>query len=71
LLELSGKPAATPKAALETVAAGIPGGGWQEVLAALSRVREGQTLPKGSPPMLLLRLIDLTAVLCKQAQELV
>ena len=71
LLELSGRPASSPKAALETVAAGVPGSGWKEALSALSQVREGQALPKGVAPEILLRLIDLTAALCKQAQELV
>jgi predicted nucleotidyltransferase len=71
LLELSGKPASSPKAALETVAAGVPGSGWKEALSALSQVREGQALPKGVAPETLLRLIDLTAALCKQVQKLV
>jgi predicted nucleotidyltransferase len=71
LLELSGKPASSPKAALETVAAGVPGSGWKEALSALSQVREGQALPQGVAPETLLRLIDLTAAMCKQAQELV
>jgi predicted nucleotidyltransferase len=71
LLELSGKPAASPKAALETVVGGVPGTGWQEVLASLSQVREGQALPKGVAPATLLRLIDLAAAMCMQAQKIV
>ena len=71
LLELSGKPAPSPKAALETVVAGVPGTGWQEVLMALSQVREGQTLAKGVAPAMLLRLIDLAAAMYAQAQKIV
>lgn len=71
LLELSGKPVPSPKAALEAVAAGIPGPDWPQVLAALSSVREGQNLETHVAPAALLRLIELASAMHAQAQTLV
>jgi predicted nucleotidyltransferase len=70
LLELEGKPAATPKAALETVAGRVPGQPWAEVLPVLSRVREGQAIERGVAPATLLRLVDLTAAMHALARQL-
>jgi predicted nucleotidyltransferase len=71
LLALAGSPAFSPKAALEHVAAGLPGEGWQDVLANLSRVREGQALDKGVAPANLLRLVELAGAMHEQARKLV
>lgn len=67
LLELAGKDAASPKVALESLVRDLPGQGWTEVLATLSRVREGQPLGKGVAPATLLRLIELAAAMHGQA----
>ena len=71
LLELEGKPAASPKAALEAVAAAVPGPAWPDVLGVLSRVREGHALDKGVAPATLLRLVDLAAAMHERARKLV
>jgi predicted nucleotidyltransferase len=71
LLELSGKPVASPKAALETVAAGIAGQDWAQVLATLSSVREGKEMESGMAAATLLRLIDLASAMREQAQAMV
>jgi predicted nucleotidyltransferase len=70
LLELQGHPAESPKAALESIAAKLPGAGWSELMQTLSSVREGQQLPAGVAPTNLLRLIDLAAALHTQAAGL-
>lgn len=70
LLALSGQAAASPKAALEAFAASLPGEGWPEVTAALSRAREGQSLDKGVAPTTLLRLLDLGTAMHAQARKL-
>lgn len=70
LLALQGQAAETPKAALESIAAKLPGPGWPELMQTLSTVREGEHLPAGVAPAMLLRLIDLAAALQAQAQGL-
>lgn len=62
MLALEDRPAATPKAALETVCATLEGD-WSDVLAGLSDAREDARLAPGLGPKLLLRLIDLAAAL--------
>jgi predicted nucleotidyltransferase len=59
LLEIEGKSAVSPKAALAQVAAALPGETWQPLLDQLSQAREGQVLAPGVAPAALLRLIDL------------
>ena len=71
LLELEGKPAASPKAALEAVATAVPGQAWPDVLGVLSRVREGQLLDQGVAPATLLHLVDLAAAMHERARKLV
>jgi predicted nucleotidyltransferase len=71
LLELEGTAAPSPKAALESVAGAMPGQGWPEAMATLSRVREGQSLDKGVAPATLLRLVDLAAAMHERARKLV
>jgi hypothetical protein len=58
LLELEGRPAASPKEALRTVAGTLPGD-WAPVLARLSEAREQRTLPPGVAGPTLCRLIEL------------
>ena len=71
LLELSGKPVASPKAALEAVVASLPGQDWSAVLGVLSSAREGQELQGVAASTTLLRLHDLAAAMREQAQALV
>jgi predicted nucleotidyltransferase len=71
LLELSGKPGLSPKAALEAVAASIPGQDWEPVLSALSSARQGQNLEASLAPMALLRLHDLASAMREKAEALV
>jgi predicted nucleotidyltransferase len=71
LLELSGKPVASPKMALETVAAIMPGQDWPQVLTALSSAREGKEMESGVAAATLLRLIDLASAMREQAQAMV
>ena len=59
MLELEGHPAASPKEALEKLAAEIGGGRFDEALANLSRAREGAELPPGAGAATTLALIDL------------
>ena len=70
LLELSGKGVTSPKAALESFVRDLPGDGWQEILATLSRAREGQPLGKGVAPATLLCLIDLAAAMQGRARAI-
>jgi predicted nucleotidyltransferase len=70
LLDLGGKPAASPKAALEAVAAALPGEGWTALLATLSRAREEQPLDKGVAPAALLKLVELAGAMYQQAAAL-
>lgn len=55
LCHLEGKQLA-PKEALAEWGRRLPDGPWEEVLDALSRVREGQVLPPGTAPALLARV---------------
>ncbi len=68
LLELEGQNLA-PKEALAKIAAELPGGPWEDLLDALSQVREGETLPPGTPPAFLLRLADLAQQLYRRSLE--
>jgi predicted nucleotidyltransferase len=70
LLELSGRPAASPKAALEAFAASLPGEGWKNVVATISRVREGGSLEKGAGPATLRRLVDLATAMHERSLEI-
>jgi predicted nucleotidyltransferase len=65
LLELRGVPADSPKAALERLAAELPGADFRDVVRQLSAARE-QTLAPGAAAPLLLRMIELTRALRAQ-----
>jgi predicted nucleotidyltransferase len=73
LLELEGRPAASPKEALMTIARALPapaGAAWSDVLGHLSSAREGRALPTGVAGATLLRLVDLTLALRARAGDL-
>lgn len=70
LLELEGRPAPSPREALETVARELPGPGWTEVLANLSLARERGPLSPGAAPESLRRLIALAQALADRARRL-
>jgi len=62
ILDLEGRSAPSPRAALETIAAELPGD-WKDVLDGISDAREDGRLPPGLGPPLLLRLIELATAL--------
>lgn len=70
LLELAGRPVPSPRDALASVAAALPGTGWTEVLARLSEAREHRTLPPGVAGPTLLRLADLASALRGEVEGL-
>lgn len=70
LLELEGRPAASPREALEAFARELPGDGWTGVLADLSGARERRTLSPGSAPQSLRRLVALAGALERRARAL-
>ncbi len=70
ILSLEGKPALSPKAALETLAAQIDSPGWREALAHLSAAREGGSLPKGSAKAAVLALIALAEAMRARTDSL-
>lgn len=59
ILELSGRKADTPRAALETLAEELRPGAWTTALAALPKAREHGQLPQGEGGPALLQLIEL------------
>jgi predicted nucleotidyltransferase len=70
LLELEGRPAASPKAALEQVAAAPDGGTWADALGRLSEAREERTLPAGTAAPTLLALLVLAERMLAKAHDL-
>jgi predicted nucleotidyltransferase len=70
ILELEGRPAGSPKAALERLAAEIDAAPYRDALANLSRAREEAALPPGAGKSTLLRLIDLAQALRERAVRL-
>lgn len=69
LLELEGRPARSPKDALERVAASL-GPQWPPLLAELSRARETRLLPAGTAGDVVLRLIDLAGEMRQRVRAL-
>ena len=59
LLRLRGDAAPAPREALERLAASLPGGPWNEVLAALVSVRQGAGLPPGAAGPMTERVLSL------------
>jgi predicted nucleotidyltransferase len=70
LLELEGRPAASPKAALEQMAASLDGGTWADALKRLSEAREEQALPAGTAAPTLLALLALAERMLTRARSL-
>jgi predicted nucleotidyltransferase len=70
MLSLEERPAASPKEALETLAAELDAAGWREPLANLSRAREDASLPPGAGRATLLYLIGLAQGLRARTEKL-
>jgi len=70
IMALQGRPAAAPKAALETLAAEFVSARYREPLANLSRAREASALPHGSGQATTLHLIELAQALRNMADKL-
>ncbi|MEO7404629.1 MAG: nucleotidyltransferase domain-containing protein [Burkholderiales bacterium] len=69
ILSLEGKPAGSPKEALERVVADLPGSDWAGVLKQVSQAREEGVLPAGVAPALTLKLIELGTLLRHRAER--
>lgn len=59
LLELEGRPAASPKEALDQFASSLPSSDWKVILPRLSTARETRNLPAGTAGPTLFRLMEL------------
>jgi predicted nucleotidyltransferase len=70
ILSLQGRPAPSPKAALESLAAEINGSGYASALANLSRARDEAALPPGVGRSTVLSLLDLAQALHGRALTL-
>jgi predicted nucleotidyltransferase len=70
LLDLEGKPASTPRAALEAVAGAMKGSGCKEALARLSAARESGSLPPGTAAETMFQLMALAGALRTRAEQL-
>jgi len=70
LLELEGKPAPSPKEALERVAKELPDAGWDEVLKNMSQARETGELPSEVAANTVLRLLELATAIQRRAEAL-
>lgn len=70
LLDLEGRPAPSPKVALERFVESLGAPGWESVLPALSQARETRSLPPGVAGDVVMRLIDLTGRMRERALEL-
>ena len=70
ILEIEGRPAASPKAALETLAKEIDAARWSDALANLSRARDEAKLPPGTGKPTTLALIDLAQALRARAEKI-
>lgn len=62
LLNLQGESAASPKEALQRLAAKYPGRDWAPALASMSAAREGRFLKAGEAPRTLIELLELVAL---------
>lgn len=68
-LQLEGRPAASPKEALETLARELGGDRWRQALAHLSLARESAELPPGAGPPAVLALLTLAEALRGRARS--
>ena len=69
LLELEGQRPASPKEALRSFVAQLPGDGWEPVIARVSEAREERLAPEVANETLL-RLIELTRLMRARARQL-
>jgi len=70
ILELEGKPAASPKAALQQIVSELGDARFAELLPHVSEARETRSLPAGRAAALLFIALDLARVLHKRALAL-
>jgi predicted nucleotidyltransferase len=70
LLELQGKPAESPKQALERFASSLPGGRWAASLERLSLARESGAMPPGTAAHTVLDLLELASEMRREAEAL-
>lgn len=70
LLELEGRPVASPKESLETVADLLDGAEWREMLGRISEARETRRLPPGVAGPVLLRIMALAEAMRVRVERL-
>jgi len=70
MLQLEGRPAPSPKEALETCARELDATRWQQPLAMLSDAREDGALPPGAGAKVVLELVALAGALRERASRL-
>jgi predicted nucleotidyltransferase len=70
VLQLEGKPAASPRDALIQLGTELPGGPWTPLLQQLSQARDAGHLPPGTGARTTLGLIDLAQALRERADRL-
>lgn len=70
ILALEGRPAASPKAALEALAVELDASKWRDAVANLSKAREAAGLPPGAGRSTALQLLDLAQAMRARAQRL-
>ncbi len=70
LLQLEGRPAASPKAALEALARELGGERWQDALERMSKAREAAPLPPGTAAPAVISLLDLAQALRARAEAI-
>jgi predicted nucleotidyltransferase len=69
LLELEGRPAASPKHALEQVAGSLAGPSWIPTLEQMSKARESRRLPAGTAAPVMFQLLALAEALRQRAER--
>jgi predicted nucleotidyltransferase len=70
LLRLEGRPASSPKEALETLAADLHPNGFPDLLQKITEARTAGKLPAGEAELYFARLIDLTDAIQRRAEQL-
>lgn len=70
LLELEGRPVASPKEALAQVAAAMPGADWPATLELISAARESPSLPPGTAVPAMFRLMELVGAMQERLERL-
>ncbi len=69
ILTLEGAPVSSPKEALRTLAASLPGDGWNALVESLSTVREQRPLASGEAQRILANLPELARLLRERARR--